>query len=132
MQKKIFYHGLSAGLFSALACIIYNQIYFFATEANFSKVLNNVSLIAVNLGACLLASLGYWLITKWLNKNADIFFNFSFTILSFASVILPISLSLPLDIQYPELFPGLAVPMHFFPALAWFTLAPLFKSTNKA
>jgi len=26
----------------------------------------------------------------------------------------------------PELFPGLVVPMLFFPALAWFTLKPLF------
>jgi hypothetical protein len=33
---------------------------------------------------------------------------------------------LPLDIEAPELFPGLVVPMHFFPALGWFTLKPLF------
>jgi len=31
-----------------------------------------------------------------------------------------------LDVKTPELFPGLAVPMVFFPAMAWYTLKPLF------
>ncbi len=74
----------------------------------------------------MLAATGYWALKKLLKKNADIFFNLSFTILSFASVIFPISISLPLDIKNPELFPGLTVPMLFFPALAWFTVRPLF------
>jgi hypothetical protein len=42
-------------------------------------------------------------------------------------VMYPISVSLPLEIKNPELFPGLAVPMIFFPALAWYTVKPLFK-----
>jgi hypothetical protein len=29
-------------------------------------------------------------------------------------------------VKNPELFPGLAVPMIFFPALAWYTFKPLF------
>ena len=129
MFKKVFYHGLFAGLLSALAGIIYYQIYFFATEADFSKILNTITIIAINLAACLIASIGYWYMVKWLKRTGVVFFNFSFTIISFASVIIPISFSLPLDVKYPELFPGLAVPMHFFPALAWFTLVPLFKYT---
>ena len=126
MFKKIFYHGISAGILSAVACIIYNRIYFFATEADFSKVINIPVIIGINLFACMLAAGGYRAFKKLLKKNADIFFNFTFTILSFASVIYPISVSLPLDIKFPELFPGLTVPMHFFPALAWFTVRPLF------
>lgn len=126
MGRKIFFHGISAGILSAIACMIYNRIYFFATEADFSKVLNTTTLIGINLGACLLAAIGFWLLTKWLKKGGEIIFNFLFTILSFASIVIPISISLPLNIKYPELFPGLSIPMHFFPALAWFTLKPLF------
>ena len=126
MFKKLFYQGISAGILSTIACIIYNRIYFFATEVDFSKVVNIPVLAGINLMACLLAAAGYWVFKKLLKRNADIFFNFTFTIFSFASVIFPISISLPLDIKFPELFPGLTVPMHFFPALAWFTIRPLF------
>jgi len=126
MVKKLFFQGFSAGILSAVACIIYNRIYFFATQVDFSKVVNIPVFIAINLMACLLAAAGYWVFKKLLRRNAEIFFNLTFTILSFASVIFPISISLPLDIKYPELFPGLTVPMHFFPALAWFTIRPLF------
>ena len=64
---------------------------------------------------------------KWLKEKGEVAFNFFFSISSFACVIIPISITLPLTIPYPELFPGLAVPMVFFPAMAWFTVNPLFK-----
>jgi len=35
-------------------------------------------------------------------------------------------MSLPLDIEYPEMFPGLAITMHFFPAIIFFGLYPFF------
>ena len=126
MSKKIFWQGLVAGLLAALASVIYNRIYFFATETNFSRLVNTGTLVGINLLACLLAAFGFWLLTKWSVKKGEIIFNLLFSILSFASIILPISISLPLDIQNPELFPGLTIPMHFFPALAWFTIRPIF------
>ncbi|MEP6845184.1 MAG: hypothetical protein ABI861_04245, partial [Panacibacter sp.] len=98
MYKRIFFHSLLAGVLSAIACIIYDRIYFFATQADFSKVINTVSLIAVNLGVCLAAGAGCWISRKLFKKNGDIIFNFTFSILSFASVMLPIAISLPLDI----------------------------------
>ncbi len=131
MFKKIFFYSITAGILSAISCIIYNRIYFFATETDFSKVLNTATLIGINLIACLLAGAGYLALTSWLKKSGEVIFNFAFSILSFASVIIPISVSLPLAIKSPEIFPGLAVPMHFFPALAWFTIRPLFIKENK-
>jgi len=128
MFKKIFFHGLWAGILSAIAAIIYNRIYFFATETNYSKLVNTGSLIGINLLGCLLAAFGFWLFKKWFGSKGEIIFNFSFSILSFASIIIPISVNLPLDIQSPELFPGLVVPMHFFPAIAWYTIRPFFKT----
>jgi uncharacterized membrane protein len=126
MNKKLFIQGLSAGILSSIACIIYNRIYLFATEVDFSKVVNIPVLISINLLACILAAAGYFVFKKLFKKNAELLFNLTFSILSFISVMYPISISLPLSIKNPELFPGLTVPMHFFPALAWFTLRPLF------
>jgi len=127
MSKKIFLHGLIAGLLSAIASIIYYRIHYFAFEIDFSKLVNVIGLVGINLLGCLLAAIGYWLFKNWFGNKGEIIFNLSFSILSFASIIIPIAVKLPLDIQNPELFPGLTVPMHFFPALAWFTIKPLFK-----
>ena len=126
MSRKIFFLGICAGIFSAVACIVYNRVYFFALGANFIKLVNTGTLIAANLMGCMLAAIGYWLIKKWFANKADIIFNIIFTLLSFASILLPFAISLPLDVQNPELFPGLTIPMHFFPALGWFTLKPIF------
>jgi len=126
MFKRIFYHGLIAAVLAAIAAIIYNRIYFFATEADFSKILNYGSIFGFSIAICMLASFVYFGLAKWLKHKGEIVFSFLFSIISFACVMFPISISLPLDIKFPELFPGLAVPMVFFPCIAWFTLKPLF------
>jgi hypothetical protein len=126
MFKRIFYWGISAGLLATLAGLIYNRVYFFATESDFSRLINAGSLVGANLLGCLLAAVGYWSITKWMKKRGELLFNLLFSILSFASIVIPISISLPLDIKQPELFPGLSIPMHFFPAIAWYTIRPVF------
>ena len=126
MFKKIFFQSLFAGILASIAGLIYNRIYLFATLADFSKVLNTGSIIGLNIMVCILAGMIYWILVKSLKKKGDILFGFLFSIISFACVMIPISISLPLKIQSPELFPGLAVPMVFFPAIAWFTVKPLF------
>jgi hypothetical protein len=126
MYKRIFFHSLVAGVLAAMACVIYNHIYFFATEADFSRVLNTFSMTGYCIIICLVAGFIYWAFLRWLKRMGTIIFNFLFSILSFAAVAIPISVSLPLDIQFPELFPGLAVPMIFFPLIAWYTVQPLF------
>lgn len=126
MFKRIFIHGLLAAALSSAAAIIYNRIYFFATEADFSKILNTGSMIGFSVLICMAATFIYYGLVKWLGKKGAIIFNFLFSIISFACVMVPISLTLPLDIKTPEIFPGLAVPMVFFPAMAWYTLKPLF------
>jgi hypothetical protein len=127
MSKKLFFQAIWAGVLASIAGLIYSRIYFFAFEANFSKLINVASLLAANLMSCLIAALGLGLLRKWFPSRAEIIFNFAFSLLSFASITIPLAAKIPLDIQNPELFPGLAIPMHFFPALAWFTIGPLFK-----
>jgi hypothetical protein len=133
MFKKIFFHALLASVITALAAIIYDRIYFFATEADFSKIINIGSIISLSAIVCFCMGFAYYGIARLFKSKAAIVFNFLFSILSFCAVMYPISVSLPLDIKFPELFPGLAVPMVFFPLLAWHTVRPIFdnaKSVN--
>ncbi len=131
MFKKVFYHSLLAGILASIAGMIYYRIYFFATQVDFSKLLGTGVIVGLSMMVCILAGMLYWAMLKSLNKKGEIVFNFLFSIISFACVMIPISATLPLKIEFPELFPGLAVPMVFFPALAWFTLKPLFNSPEK-
>src|SRR6266699_1223206 len=114
MFKKTFFQSLIAGVLASVAGIIYNRIYFFATETDFSRVLNTGSIIGLNIMVCLVAGMLYLLLLRLLKKSGEIVFSLLFSIISFACVIIPISISLPLQIKSPELFPGLAVPLVFF------------------
>lgn len=126
MFKKHFYHGLTSGIMAALAAIIYSRIYYFATETDFSEIINPGTMISLNLIVCLIISIAYFFFNSKPKKNRVLISHLLISILSFAAVIIPISISLPLSVRNPELFPGLAVPMIFFPAMAWFTFKPLF------
>ena len=127
MTKTIFIQSLVAGILAAVAAIIYNQIYFFATEVDYSNIINPASLIGMNMLVSLVAGLLYGLLTSLFKNRGAVVFNFVYSIGSFACVIIPIAITLPLTTAFPELFPGLTVPMVFFPVLAWMTIDPLFK-----
>jgi hypothetical protein len=126
-MKNVFLHGLIAGILSGIACIAYNSIYTKALMVDYSKVFQTPALIGSSLIGCILASLGFYFLTRFLNKPGQIIFNILFLVLSFASIAGPFAAQLPLDVESPELFAGLTVPMHFFPALLWFATLPLFK-----
>jgi hypothetical protein len=111
---------------AALAANIYNQIYFFATQVDFSSVVNLVSLVSINIFVSLFAGLLYVLSLKLFQNRGVIVFNFLYSMGSFACVMIPIAYTLPLSQPFPELFPGLAVPMVFFPVIAWMTIEPFF------
>jgi hypothetical protein len=130
MFKKYFIHGLVSGIMAALAAIIYYRIHFFAMQADFSRILGIPRIVSLNILYCLIAAFLNWFLVLWLKQKGEIVFNFLFSILSLALIIIPISISLPLDIEFPELFPGLAIPMIFFPALSWYTIAPLFREKH--
>ena len=128
-MKKTFFHGIIAGLLAAVAGIIYLNIYQNTLGTGFNKIINPGSISGVSLIACMLMALSYWALEKFNKERLKGWINIIIALLSFASILSPISMSLPLDIKNPELFPGLAVPMHFFPAIAFFCLVPFFKET---
>jgi ABC-type branched-subunit amino acid transport system permease subunit len=126
MFKKSLALGLVSGLLAGIAGVIYAHLYYTINEADFSKVASTINILAASLFGGVLAAIGYTLLDKWLRTRGEIVFNLVFTLISFISLLAPIAVRLPRNIDTPELFPGMVIPMHFFPALAWFTLKPLF------
>jgi ABC-type branched-subunit amino acid transport system permease subunit len=126
MFKQALLLGIVSGLLAGIAGLVYAHLYFTINEADFSKVASTLRILSSSLFGGVLAAIGYTAILKWLKGKGEIVFNLLFTILSFASLLLPIAFKLPLKIETPELFPGMVIPMHFFPALGWYTLKPLF------
>ena len=131
MFKKDFIQGIIAGILASIAGIIYSRVYFFANEADFSNIVNVYSIIGLNLAACIVIAFLHTALVKWIKKVAELIFNLALSILSFALIVIPLSITLPLNVQFPELFPGLVIPMLFFPSMAWFTLNPFFSSPEK-
>lgn len=129
MKRSIFIQALVAGILAALAANIYSRIYFFATQVDYSAIVNLINITVINILVSLLAGLVYWLLSSFFKKNGPIIFNFVYSMSSFACVIIPIAITLPLSTPFPELFPGLAIPMVFFPVIAWMTIDPLFKKS---
>ena len=111
---------------AAVAANIYDRIYFFATQVDYSGIINPLTLVGLNVFVSLFAGLLYSVLTVLFKRKGAIAFNFVYSVGSFACVIIPIAYTLPLSQPFPELFPGLAVPMVFFPVIAWMTVDPLF------
>jgi ABC-type branched-subunit amino acid transport system permease subunit len=126
MFKKSLALGIVSGLLAGIAGAVYARVYHQSLGADFSKVASTVRILAASLFGGVLAAIGYTLLDRWLKSRGEIVFNILFSLLSFATLLAPFAVKLPLDLETPELFPGMVIPMHFFPALAWFTLKPIF------
>lgn len=129
-MKKLIFHGLLSGILSGIAGVIYLTIYQEAFYVDFNSIINSSSVVGASVFGCMLMTLGYAALLKFKKQNLTGWLNVVIAVLSFASIISPIAMSLPLDIESPELFPGLVVPMHFFPALAFFALVPFFQNSK--
>ncbi|MFT3825490.1 MAG: hypothetical protein QM731_16345 [Chitinophagaceae bacterium] len=132
MFKRALLLGLVSGLLAGIAAVVYQRVYAGSLGYDFAGIATLVNIIAASLFGGVLAAIGYWLIVGlWLKEKGEIVFNLLIVAFSFVSILAPFAYKLPLEAEMPELFPGLTVPMHFFPALAWFTLKPLFIKTAR-
>jgi hypothetical protein len=129
-MKKYVLHGLIAGIIAGIIAIIYMMMYQRILFVDFTAVVNPYSIIgASTFGGVLMASI-YWAVDRLKKPKLIGVVNALIVLFSFLSILGPISMDLPLDVEFPELFPGLAVPMHFFPALVFFGIQPLFLKSN--
>lgn len=129
-MKTIFTHGFIAGILAALMSILYQNLYQSTLEVSFDVLINFGGIIGSSIFGCTLMSVGYIILFKYQKQQWLGLVNMLIVILSFASIMGPIAMTLPLEIEFPELLPGLAIPMHFFPALSFFALAPFFKGNK--
>lgn len=123
--KNITLLALISGLLAAIASVIFNKIYTEAFYVDFSSIISITGIIASTLFGTILMSLGYWLFLKVFKSKGIFLYHLIIVILSFITIIGPLAAELPHEIDYPELFPGLTIPMHFFPVLAWLACKPL-------
>ena len=126
MTKKLFLLGGVSGLLAGILSLTYSKVYSHYLGVDFSTVATPVRMIVASVVGGLLAALGYMLLHRLLGRKTEAVFNLLFTTLSIASILGPIATKLPLELQSPELFPWLVMPMHLFPVLGWMTLRPLF------
>lgn len=124
--KKGLIAGLTSGIVSSGVSILYSQIYSEAFYVDFNAVLNTSGIVIACMLGCILMALGYVIAARLKRPLLIPILNVLYCIMSFASIIGILSFKLPLNIEFPEMFPGLAIPMHFFPALSFLALVPFF------
>ena len=118
--KNLLWHGILSGLLAGIGGIIYFEIYQYLMLTEFNAVVNWGSILGASVLGCSLMTLGYWVLSKFNLERFVGWLNILIALLSFASIMGAMNTALPLDMEFPELFPGLVVPMHFFPALVIF------------
>jgi hypothetical protein len=128
--RQTFLMGIAGSLLSSLASIVYLNIYQEAFVVDFSKIAGTTNVVAACTIGCLLITLGYKLVIGWKGTKTIGWLNIIFSVISFASIISVLGFSLPLDTKSPELFPGMVIPMHFFPLLSILIISPFFKLSN--
>lgn len=127
MRYSSFAHGVTAGILSALAGIIYLYFYEAFMFVDFSLVINVYSISILSIFSCVLMALAYKFINQQKKQLLKAWVNLIIIAITFISVLVPFGMTLPLEIDSPELFPGLTAPMHFFPVMVFFGLNPFFE-----
>lgn len=129
-SRKTFMLGSMSTLLASIACIIYAQIYKGAFYVDFGEVIGTTNMIAACAIGCFLMVIGYQLAAKWKGEKLIGLLNVFYSIISFASIAGVLGFNLPLEIESPEMFPGMVIPMHFFPVLSVLTIYPFFSKST--
>ena len=136
MLKSRIIHSLVAGSFAACVTIVFGMVFEKATAIegaqleSLRKAIPMLHLLLAPIVACLLASLGYYLLQKLVSKWGIFLFYFLFASISIITSFGIFSVyNLHEEIQYTIY--GYAMPMHYFPFLSWTAFKPLFFSDVK-
>lgn len=128
--KQTFIMGITGSLLSSLASLIYSYLYKEAFYVDFSMIAGTSSIITGCIIGCFLMAVCYKLAVQWKGNKTIVWLNVAFSTISFASIAGVFGFNLPLEIESPELFPGMVIPMHFFPVLSVLTIFPIFITSN--
>lgn len=133
MLKRHLFHGMVSGILSGIACSIFMLVYKEVVFVDFSPVVKYYQFFGASIFGCVLASIGYHYALRILKSKGEIVFNLLFTSFSFVSIIGPIMFSFPPELDVEGIdeitmyFQPFMMTLHFFPALIWYSIKPLFK-----
>jgi hypothetical protein len=125
--KQALILGGVGSVLSSMASIIYSNIYSEAMIVDFTAVAGVSSIVSACIIGCFLMVVGYKLAIKWKGSKVIGWLNVFYSLFSFATIAGVFGFNLPLETESPELFPGLIIPMHFFPVLSVVSVLPFFK-----
>lgn len=120
--------ALISGLVAGFASWSYGTVFSDALLVDYSAVIPTSAIFISSLIGCILATLGYAGLTKFLPNWGEFIFGMLFALLSIASIVGVFGAQLPDsdDESFYYLIFGYAIPMHFFPFMVWYALKPLF------
>ncbi|MCE2864200.1 MAG: hypothetical protein ACK5BW_02240 [Flavobacteriia bacterium] len=127
MIKKVIW-ALSSGLLAGVVSYSYGEIFEKQLMEDYSNVVPTAAIFISCLIGTILATLGFWLLTKFIPKYGEFIFAFLFALLTTASLVGVLGFTFTDDSNelHQFIFYGYAMPMHFFPFLAWYVFKPLF------
>lgn len=125
-MKSILLQGVLAGIIASVYGVIYLYGYQTALRSEFTEIINPFSITIASTVGCLLMSAGCAIVHHFRKKNLLGWLYILISVLSLISILGPISSDLPVEVSNPQLLPGLIAPLHLFPALSFFVLAPFF------
>ncbi|MEY3270619.1 MAG: hypothetical protein RIS89_721 [Bacteroidota bacterium] len=127
MIKKLIW-ALSSGLLAGVVSYSYGEIFEKQLMEDYSNVVPTAAIFISCLIGTILATLGFWLLTKFIPKYGEFIFAFLFALLTTASLVGVLGFTFTDDSNelHQFIFYGYAMPMHFFPFLAWYVFKPLF------
>jgi hypothetical protein len=132
MFKNIFFLGLTSSFLATAACMVYSQMYF-SILVDFSEATGIMTVLTNCLIGAMAACFVFIALTKLIKKTfiAEFVFNLLVTLASISAVFLLLKSNDPVFVNEDaqlmiDYYKGFVMPMLFFPALAWFTLKPIF------
>lgn len=120
--------AILSGLLSGLAAYLYGMVFQEALLVDYSAVVPTAAMFISSLIGTVLATAGFAGLIRITPKYGEIIFGFLFALVSFMSIAGVFAAQLPDsdDESFYYLIYGYAIPMHFFPFVAWYTFKPIF------
>ncbi len=135
-MKKYLYFPLSAGVFASIVTYAYGLVYENAMMIegeqldSLREAIPMVSMLMMPIIACFIATVGYFLLNKYVPKFGSAIFYFLFASVSILTSLQIFAVyGLHEEIQFTIY--GYTMPMHYFPFLSWVTFKALFYPEEK-
>ena len=125
MLKKTIW-ALSSGILAGGVSYAYGETIEKQLMEDYSNVVPTSAIFIACLVGTIMATIGHWLLTKLVPMFGEFIFALLFAALSTASLI-GVTFTDGSNELNQFIFYGYAMPMHFFPFLAWYVFKPLFE-----